>query len=295
MVPAIKEIRAETAYDALGKSCLDAVFDNQSMYFIVGAYARGWKWDDCIFDMGMRMCDLAHQNFIIQCKCVDDIFSAHREGKIALIPCFEACTMIENELDRLDILFGLGVRMMGIVYSEGNVLGSGLSENGDGGLTNFGRQAVKRLNDLGMAIDVSHCGDKTSMDVIEASSDPVFITHAGARGVWNSKRMKPDEVIIACAEKGGVIGIEAAPHTTFSDARPKHDIDSVFDHFQILRGPGGNRPRGLRAGHHVRRPQRAPRRAVQGAVHGRVHKKGRDHAAACGLCARDGKSHGVFQ
>jgi membrane dipeptidase len=202
------------------------------MYFLLGAYGRGWKWDDCVFDMGMRMCDLAHQNFVIQCKNVDDILWAHREGKIALIPSFEACTMIENELDRLDILFGLGVRMMGIVYSEANALGSGLSEKGDGGLTKFGHQAVKRLNDLGMAIDVSHCGDKTSMDVIEASSDPIFITHAGARGVWDSRRMKPDEVIIACAEKGGMIGIEAAPHTTFSNSRSEHDIDSCFDHFK---------------------------------------------------------------
>lgn len=232
MVAAIKEIRAETSYEALSKSCLDAVFDNQSMYFILGAYARGWKWDDCIFDMGMRMCDLAHQDFVIQCKRVDDILLAHREGKIALISCFEACTMIENELDRLDILFGLGVRMMGIVYSESNVLGSGLSEKNDGGLTNFGHQAVKRLNDIGMAIDVSHCGDKTSMDVIEASTDPIFISHAGARGVWNSQRMKPDDIIIACAEKGGMIGIEAAPHTTFSDSSPTHDIDSFFDHFR---------------------------------------------------------------
>ena len=232
MVAGIKEIRAETAYDALSKSCLDAVFDNQSMYFLLGAYGRGWKWDDCVFDMGMRMCDLAHQNFVIQCKNVNDILWAHKEGKIAIIPSFEACTMIENELDRLDILFGLGVRMMGIVYSEANALGSGLSEKGDGGLTKFGHQAVKRLNDLGMAIDVSHCGDKTSMDVIEASSDPIFITHAGARAVWDSRRMKPDEVIIACAEKGGMIGIEAAPHTTFSGSRPEHDIDSCFDHFK---------------------------------------------------------------
>ena len=201
MVPAIKEIRAETAYEALSQSYLDAVFDNQTMYFLVGAYARGWKWDDCIYDMGMRMCDLAHQDFVIQCKGVEDIFLAHREGKVALIPSFEACTMIENELDRLDILFGLGVRMMGIVYSEANVLGSGLSEKGDGGLTNFGRQAVKRLNDLGMAIDTAHCGDKTTLDIIEASEHPVFITHAGARGVWDSKRMKADEAIIACAEK----------------------------------------------------------------------------------------------
>ena len=87
-----------------------------------------------------------------------NIFRAHREGKIALVPSLEASTMIENEVDRIDILYGLGIRMMGLVYSESNLLGSGLKENSDGGLTYFGRQAIERMNKIGMAIDVSHCG-----------------------------------------------------------------------------------------------------------------------------------------
>ena len=71
------------------------------------------------------------------------------------------------------------------------------------GLTKFGRKVVERMNTLGMVIDISHCGDQTSLDVIEASELPVMITHAGARNVWDSPRMKPDEVLLACAEKGG--------------------------------------------------------------------------------------------
>ena len=63
------------------------------------------------------------------------------------------------------------------------------------------------------------------------SSKPVFITHAGARAVWPTPRMKPDEVLAACARGGGVIGIEAAPHTTLSAAHPLHSIESVMDHF----------------------------------------------------------------
>jgi membrane dipeptidase len=139
--------------------------------------------------------------------------------------------MIENELDRLDVLYGLGIRLLGITYSEANSLGFGLNEKG-GGLTAFGYKAVERLNKLGLAIDVAHCGDQTSLDVIEASSKPIFISHAGARAVWETNRMKPDEVIEACAKKGGVIGIEAAPHTTHSEAHPEQSIESIFDHFK---------------------------------------------------------------
>ncbi|MGB4138029.1 MAG: membrane dipeptidase, partial [Microbacterium sp.] len=121
---------------------------------------------------------------------------------------------------------------IGIAYSMANQLGSGLAEPQDGGITNFGRRAVERMNKLGMAIDISHSSDRTSMDVIHESAVPVFITHAGARSVWPTNRMKPDEVIQACAERGGVIGIEAAPHTTLSEAHPHHSLESVMDHFE---------------------------------------------------------------
>src|SRR5690606_27635467 len=81
-------------------------------------------------------------------------------------------------------------------------------------------------------IDVSHSGDRTCLDVIDASSAPVLITHAGARAVWPTSRMKPDEVLRACAGRGGLIGIEAAPHTTISRRHPRHGLDSFMDHFE---------------------------------------------------------------
>jgi membrane dipeptidase len=64
------------------------------------------------------------------------------------------------------------------------------------------------------------------------SEQPIFITHAGARGLWNTRRMKPDEVIKRCADKGGVIGIEAAPHTTLTREHPRHSIESFMQHFE---------------------------------------------------------------
>ncbi|MGH2584625.1 MAG: dipeptidase, partial [Dehalococcoidia bacterium] len=109
----------------------------------------------------------------------------------------------------------------------------------DGGLTDLGRQAVRRMNQLGIAIDISHSGDQTSLDTIEVSEKPIFITHAGARALWNTRRMKPDEVLTACATKGGVIGIEAAPHTTLTERHRRHSIESVMEHFEYVAGLTG--------------------------------------------------------
>ena len=224
--------RESTAYKGLSASCLDAVFDNMMDGTCLITSKHGWKWSDVLYDLGMRLSDIAHQDFIIPCKGVADILTAHNEGKLALVPALESATMIENEVDRIDILYGFGVRMMGIVYSESNALGTGLREERDGGLTSFGREAVRRMNQLGMAIDTSHASDRTTLDVIEASTEPVFVTHTGARALWNTRRLKPDVVLKACAEAGGCIGIEAAPHTTLTKKHPKHSIDSYMEHFQ---------------------------------------------------------------
>jgi len=230
-----REGRHFAAYEALAESCLDAVFDNLMDGVCTITSKGGWKWTDVIHDLGIRLCDLAQQDFLIRCETVDDIRRAHDEGRIALVPSLESATMIENEIDRLEVLYGFGVRLMGLVYSEANVLGSGLKEKNDGGLTHFGHQVVERLNKIGMAIDVSHCGEKTAMDAVVASSKPIFITHTGARALWDAKRLKTDEVIKACAGKGGVIGIEAAPHTTITKKNDVHSVESFMEHFEYVK------------------------------------------------------------
>lgn len=226
--------RDRTGYEGLSKSGLDVVFEN----FMDGATFitsnSGWKWNDVLHDIGMRYSDFAHQDLIIRADTLDDIYRAKTDGKIALVTSMECATPIENELDRIDVLYGFGVRVMGIAYSEANSLGAGLREKNDSGLTSFGHQAVNRMNKLGISIDVSHCGDQTSRDVIEASEKPIFMTHVGARALWDIKRLKPDDVIKACAEKGGVIGVEAAPHTTLTKNHPNHSIESVMEHFEYI-------------------------------------------------------------
>ena len=151
----------------------------------------------------------------------------------------EGAAPIENEVDRIDILYGLGVRQLGVTYSESNALGNGCKEVHDGGLTMFGKQCVERMNKVGMLIDVSHCGPQTAYDAITYSKKPIIMSHVGAKGVWNTKRMASDEMIQAVAVKGGVVGIEAAPHTTMSKTKMTHDLDSFMEHFEYVKNMVG--------------------------------------------------------
>ena len=211
---------------------MTVVFDNMMDGTACVTGHAPWRWDDIITDLGMRQADLAHQSGVMVIRTVADIDEAHRSGRVGLVFGLEAATPIENEIDRLDVLYGLGLRQIGIAYSDANALGSGLAEERDGGLTALGHRAVTRMNQLGLAIDVSHSSDRTALDVCERSDRPVLMTHAGARAVWDTARMKPDVVLRAIADTGGVIGMSAAPHTTLSAAHPRHSIESVMDHFR---------------------------------------------------------------
>ncbi|MFQ5790871.1 MAG: dipeptidase [Acidobacteriota bacterium] len=220
-----------TGFEGLAASGLDCVFDNLMNGICTITSLAGWKWNDILHDLGMRLCDLAHQDFVILCSGVKDILHAHETGRVALVPTLEAATPIENEVDRVDILYGFGIRSMGIVYSEANALGGGLRESGDGGLTALGREVVRRMNKLGLLIDAAHVGDQTTLDIIRESEHPIVISHAGARSLWSTRRMKADHVLEALAAKGGVLGIEAAPHTTLTKNHPRHNIESFMEHF----------------------------------------------------------------
>ena len=147
--------RSFCAYEGLAESYLDVTFDNLMNGSCCITSHNGWKWTDIVHDLGMRLCDVAHQDFLVHVRTVDEIEHARANGKIAWVACIEGAMPIENEIDRIDIMYGLGVRLLGLTYSESNALGSGLKEVRDGGLTAFGRRAVQRMNKVGMLIDVS--------------------------------------------------------------------------------------------------------------------------------------------
>lgn len=231
-----REGRIETAYDYLSRSNLDAVFDNHLAGMARRHSKSGWKWADVVYDIGMRASDLAHQEFVIRCDSVEDVGRAHREGRVALVPAIENAEPIENELDRIDVLYGLGVRLLGITYTTSNTLGTTASvrREADGGLTTFGEAAVGRMNELGMVVDPSHASDRTTLDVCEASDDPVVLSHNGAQALNGVDRLDPDEVLAAVADTGGVVGIQAAPQNMATRDHPRHSIHSVMDHFEYV-------------------------------------------------------------
>ncbi len=227
-----REGREYLAYEALSHSGIDAVFDNLMNGSCNITSKHGWKWSDTIHDLGQRLCDIAHQEFVIHCKSVKDIVTAFETGKLAWVAVLESVSSIENEVDRLDILYGLGVRSMGLNYSESNMLGSGLAELRDGGLTDFGYDCIVRMNKVGILIDVSHVSDQTALDAIESSKKPLIVSHAGARELNPIARMFPDEVIHKLAENRGLIGIEAAPGYTATKDDPIPSIETYMQHLE---------------------------------------------------------------
>ena len=146
------------------------------------------------------------RNDILQVKTTEDIRAAKETGKTGIILSFQNASPIENELDRLGIFHALGVGVIQLTYHERNLLGNGCFERHDEGLSNFGLDAVREMNQLGIVIDLSHVGDRTSIEAIEASEKPVTITHANARAYHDHPRNKTDEVLKLLAQKGGVVG-----------------------------------------------------------------------------------------
>jgi len=235
----VRHGRMATAFRGLAGSRWDCVFDNLMDGICRIRSSGGWQWDDVLHDLGMRLCDLAHQDFVVHATRVEHILRAHEEGRLAWVASMEGAAMIESELDRIDLLHGFGVRALGVAYSESNALGSGLKERRDGGLTAFGRRAVERMNKVGMLVDCSHCGDRTTLDTVEASAKPIVLSHIGARALWDSNRLAPDEVLEAVASRGGVIGVEAAPHTTLTRDHRRHDLEAFMRHFTYVVGKVG--------------------------------------------------------
>jgi len=231
-----REGREFTAYEALSLSGIDCVFDNLLDGSSNIHTKHAWDWISTVHDLGMRLCDIAHQDFVVQCRRVEDIEKSFETGRLAWVPVLESASCIENEVDRIDVLYGLGIMSMGICYSESNMLGSGLSERGDGGLTDFGFDCVKRMNRVGMLVDVSHTGDRTALDTIEASEKPIVISHCGARTLTNSARMFPDEVLQALAEAGGVLGVETAGFGLRTEKHPEGDLEGYMEHIEYCVG-----------------------------------------------------------
>lgn len=147
-------------------------------------------------------------------KSVDELAEAADKGLLGIIMGFQNSSMLGDDPEMAQIFADVGVRVVQLTYNIANHLGSSCWEPTDGGLTRVGHKMVSALNQAGVLIDVSHVGDKTAAQVIETSGQPIAITHGNPRAFCDSPRNKPDWLIDAVAEQGGVVGCTLYPMFT---------------------------------------------------------------------------------
>ncbi len=166
---------------------------------------------------------------VVKVTSIADLRAAKESGRLGVIYGFQNATPLEGDQRRLLLFHSLGVRIIQLTYNTRNLLGDGCLEPANGGLSNFGHRVVELMNRLGMMIDLSHCGQQTTADGIEASAQPVAITHSGCNAVYRHPRSKDDRELRRLADKGGVIGIYMMP---FLNAEGPATLEHFMQHVE---------------------------------------------------------------
>jgi membrane dipeptidase len=136
-----------------------------------------------------------------------DARRAHAAGKLGVCFDIEGMSALDGNLDMVRLFYDLGVRWMLTAYNHRNAAGGGCLDADDGGLSAFGRAVVAAMNRVGMVVCGSHAGYRTARELIDVSAAPVIFSHSNPRAVWDTPRNIPDELMLACARRGGVIGL----------------------------------------------------------------------------------------
>jgi membrane dipeptidase len=157
----------------------------------------------------------------------EDLDRAKREGKCAVIMGVQNSEHF-RKVEDVKAFYEIGQRCSQLTYNSQNLLGSGSTERVDGGVTDFGAAIIEAMNKVGMLVDVSHCGDRTTLDAIAISPKPIAITHSNCRALVNHPRVKTDEAIKALGAKGGVMGITGV--RMFVSEKEPTTIANVVDH-----------------------------------------------------------------
>jgi membrane dipeptidase len=190
------------------------------------------RFEDLVDEIGMLLADVHQQRQqVARITCAQDILDARQSGKIGFLPTVEHLS-IGHELHRVDVLYGIGVRLAGLTYTRKSVIGDGQYERTDCGLSDLGVEVVRRMNDLGMAIDLSHAGSQTALETIQLSEAPVVFSHNAAATIRPTRRSRCDQELLACAARGGLCCVTAVPNALSDD--PHQDIRCVLDHYDYF-------------------------------------------------------------
>ena len=202
--------------DALNVSNWDSPAVYQSLHdggvTAINATITVWEnYRECMDNIAAWLRRFRTEDHLVQATSVRGILNAKEQGKVGVVFGWQNASPIESDLDRLALFHSLGVRIIQVTYNERNLLGNGCYERTDDGLSNFGMDAVKEMNRLGILIDLSHVGDRTTLETAEVSTQPLSCTHANARAFFDHVRNKTDDALNLIAERGGVIGANAFP------------------------------------------------------------------------------------
>lgn len=148
-----------------------------------------------------------HGDLVRPVRSAADIAAARREGRVGIILGAQNCSPIEDDVALVEIMHDAGLRIMQLTYNNISLCGGGCYDIDDPGLTRFGREVVAEMNRLGMVVDLSHSGERTTLETIDAAGRPVAVTHANPRFFLETPRNKSEAVLRALAAGGGMLGL----------------------------------------------------------------------------------------
>jgi len=182
----------------------------------------------------------ANPDQFITATNADDFIRAKKEGKVAVMMGFQNTTPLEKSLDNMDILYQAGTRWMQLTYNQRNLVGDGCTERTNAGLSDYGIEVVERMNELGIIVDLSHCGHATTDDGIEFSKVGVSINHSMCEALHKKHpRAKTDAQIRAMADKGGVMGIICLGYMIGPNLGTDTTLETYVDHIEHAVKVGG--------------------------------------------------------
>jgi membrane dipeptidase len=202
-----------------------------ALNFTVGSVGRyATDYEETIRNIAFWDREIAtHPDVLVKVTRAAQLDEAKRNGRLGVIYGFQDTTMYGENLDRFDEFHDFGVRIVQLTYNRRNLMGDGCLEPGNAGLSKLGRDMIARMNERSTLVDLSHCGQRTTHEGIEASKKPVAVTHSGCGAVADMPRNKHDEELKLLAERGGVIGIYVMPYLR---AQGQVMADDVVKHIE---------------------------------------------------------------
>jgi membrane dipeptidase len=169
-------------------------------------------------------------DLFLKARTYGDLERAQQQRKVAVIYSFEAASMLEDKIERIELFRNLGVRVMQLTYNRRSPFGVGCLDGDVNGLTELGREAIVKMNQFGVALDLSHANMQTIAEGIAVSKKPPIVSHSACRSVYMHPRNMEDRQMKALAAKGGVMGIYMLPYLTPSPKQPT--LDDYMRHME---------------------------------------------------------------